>query len=226
VKRHVITCSVGDWNLGISEMSVLAARAGGRYYHGSGPDGAIVTGADRVVTKTLGKYGSDHHHANLFTLHHGDHAVKVIGWNPWMGQRPDSVRKGLLEMIREYQPDVFALQEAYRLRQVLTTIPGYRRHQGLNVGEGADCALLLRRRHAVVNDGVLVMRKGWEVARYDKTRAPRQYPYDRLRISKAPIALRVLDAHFPTATSANAAAVRESADRVVRWHSNGRGEVK
>lgn len=223
MKRRVITTSQGDWNLSVSEVAAIASRVGGRYYHGSGPDGAVVTGAERVRVTTLGKYGSDAHHANLFELFYGDHVVKTITWNPWMGQKPDSVRKGLMAMIEEHQPDVITMQEAYRLRRMLRTIPGYRRHQGLNVGEGADCAILLRRKHAVVNDGVLVMKQMWTVARYNKVRAPRQYPYDRVRIKGTPITLRVLDVHFPTATGANAGAVKESADRVVRWHGNGGG---
>lgn len=218
------TVILGDWNLSAAEVGSLAREIGGQLAKGRGPDHAIVRGAAVRSVRRLGKHGSDAHEAILYTLDVDGTTVRILGWNVWVGQKPAAVKKSLERLIDAHDPDVVMLNEAYRCTYVLRELGGFRVYQGRDVGEGADVAVLVRRRHEVVNDGRLQMQQRWEVVSHDKVRAGREYQFVRLVLNGDGPTLRLLDIHFPTDNPVNAAAASESRDRVIRWAGPGKKE--
>lgn len=207
---------VGDFNLDAEQVEALAKQLGGRLAKGRGPDHAIIIGAELLSVRRLGRHGSDHHEAILYNLAVDGKRRRVLSWNVWEGQAPGAVLRTLKQLVRSHDPDVIVLQEAYRLTDVLRELDGYWVHQGPNVGEGADVAVLVSREHEVANDGVLKMSKPWTVVSHDKVRDPREYPFVRVRFDDGST-LRVLGYHGPTKHAVNAAAVDESIDHITSW---------
>lgn len=206
----------GDFNLSFTEVQALAKECGGEAVRGHGPDHAIVIGAKVVHTHVLGKHGSDAHHVILFDLEADEVPVRVMLWNVWVGQRPRSVRRSLRRLTRRHRPDVVVLNEAYRCVDALQGVEGYTAHQGANVGEGADVAVLVANRHQVKRTFPLRMRESWTVVSKRRLKGGRQFRGVRVNLDVGPV-LPVLGIHFPTDHPINAAAVDESIRRVAQW---------
>lgn len=207
---------LGDTNLSFAEVQAFARECGGKAVRGHGPDHAIVIGADVVDVHVLGKFGSDAHHAILFELDVAGHPVCVLLWNVWVGQKPRRVLRSLRRLIRAHRPDVIVLNEAYRCGAVLRRIHGFEVHQGPNVGEGADVAVLVADPHRTIRSHAMRMRKTWTVVSKGRAKAPREYRAVRVRLEGGPV-LRVLGVHGPTDHPVNEAAAAESEDRIIRW---------
>lgn len=217
--------AIGDYNLNDTQVRALAEQIGGRLVMGRGVDHGILTGDDvRLVgvRRNLPRYGSDHgpilvdldiEWDNLELLER----VRVLWWNVYVGQHPDTVLRAVCELVDEHQPHVVALGETYRCRGVLGRVPGYRRHQG-HRGEAVAMTVLVRRDVEVRSRGWLNMRRDWIGPVHDKLHGPRSFPRLRLRF-KHGAELRLLAVHFPTGghDGRNRAAVLEAAKRVKRW---------
>lgn len=212
---------LGDTNLSFDEVQALAKACGGRAVRGRGPDHAIVIGGAPVRTRVLGKHGSDAHHAILFDFDFdtGGPDVRALLWNVWIGQKPASVRRSLRRLTRKHKPDVVVLNEAYRCGHVLHEIKGYDVHQGPNVGEGADVAVLVAHRHEVKRTRALRMREKWTVVSKGRGKSGREYRVVRVGLDHG-LVLPVLGIHLPTDNPINASAVDESKRRIVRWATN------
>lgn len=217
MSERVPTVMVGDWNLTPATVSDIADAIGGRLVMGRGPDHAVVRGCRVVgVTRVRDKHGSDHHHPIVLDLEVGGHALRILYWNVYGGNSAAQVRPQLARLIDEWRPTVVQLSEAYKLRQVLATVPGYKRFQGPNVREGADVAMLVRSNVKVLRKGTLRMRRSWVGPLTKNRRGPRRYK--RMRLQLAPgVRVRVLGVHFPPGPRVNAAAVAESRQRVISW---------
>lgn len=220
----VAAAILGDFNLSAERVADLARQCGGQLVRGRGPDHLIAIGAGVVSVRRLGKCGSDAHHAILYTLRVDGELVRILGWNVWVGQKPPAVLAAVRQLVDAHEPDVIVLNEAYRCGDVLAELKGYRLHQGRDIGEGADVAVLVARRHEVVNQGALEMQQRWEVVSHDKVRAGREYQFVRLQLNGDGPVLRVLGIHFPTDNPVNASAASESRARVVRWAGPGTKE--
>ncbi|WP_243061117.1 hypothetical protein [Nocardioides sp. SR21] len=212
----VASLVIGDTNQSFDEVKALAERCGGTAVRGHGPDHAIVIGADVVDVHVLGKYGSDAHHAILFELAVDGVTVTALLWNVWVGQKPRRVRRTLRRLSRRHRPDVIVLNEAYRCGDVLRTVKRYDVHQGPNVGEGADVAVLVAHRHRTLRSRALRMRQTWTVVSKGRVKPGREFRADRIRLAGGPV-LRVLGWHGPTDHPINADAAAEAHDRIVRW---------
>lgn len=209
---------VGDWNLVLGDVAAIAAEVGGRAVPGRGVDHAIVRRLHVVkVTRVRDKHGSDHHHPIVLDLQTAQgQRLRILYWNVYGGNTAAEVQPQLARLIDTYRPHIVQLSEAYKLRRVLAAVPGYKRYQGFNIGEGAEVAILVRRSIVVRGDGVLRMRLGWTGPLTGRRRGPRRYR--RVRVQLAPgVVVRVLGVHFPPGPRMNAAAVHESTDRVIRW---------
>lgn len=209
---HVVTIAAGDWNESVAELERLAAETGATLVVGSGVDHALISGARVRTVQRLDKGGSDHPPI-LITLDADGHKIVVLSWNVYVGQRPTRVRRRLRRLIRRHRPDVIALQEAYRCGPVLASIKRYRLIQGPNVGEAADCALLIARRHKVTSTGMVRMRQRWA---HKRPKSPRVYPRARARVAPG-VAVRVLSIHWPPRGANNGPARAESRTRTARW---------
>lgn len=216
-----------DFNLSAEEVEELLVDEipGARLARGRGPDHAIVAGAKIVAVRRLEKFGSDHY-AILAVLDVDGVIVRALLWNVWVGQRPTAVRETLDRLISEHDLDVILLNEAYRCRRELRQhLDGWAVHQGPNIGEGADCALLVHHRHEIRHRGVMQMRRTWKVLSKNRTKAGREFPFARVRLNAGRLArkdarqavLRALVIHFPTDHPVNARAVDESINRTIRW---------
>lgn len=189
---------------------------------GHGVDALFVVGATVVRSKVLRDGGSDHAPIVHWLRVPGvDALVVVLQWNVYVGQPPMRVKARLRWLLRRFRPDVVVLCEAYRCRAHLASLAErfhYQHVQGPNVGEGADCALLLSLRHRVKATKLVEMRTGWQgLAKHGRPpRSPRVYPRGRVELTPD-IDLRALSLHFPTASRANEAAVEESVRRTVNW---------
>lgn len=208
---------LGDFNMSFEEVQALAAQCGGKAVRGKGPDHLIVVGDVKVLhTRVLGKFGSDAHHAVLFELDVDGTLVKALLWNVWVGQSPRRVRRTLRSLARKHRPDVVVLNEAYRCGDMLRTIKRFEVHQGPNVGEGADVAVLVAARHRVCRSREVRMRKTWTVVSKGRVKTPRVFRSVRVRHVDGPV-LRVLGVHGPTAHKVNEPARQEFEARVARW---------
>lgn len=214
--RHVATAVAGDFNLPAEKVADIADLIDGDLGRGHGPDHIVVTGARVVAVHRLGKNGSDAHEALLYVLDVDGVEARLLAWNVWVGQKPPAVLETLRELTKVHRPDVIVLNEAYRLTGVLPRLRRYEVHQGPNVDEGADVAILVQRRHTIRRRGVLRMREQWTVVSKNRTRAPREYPFLRVRLAGGPV-LRVLGIHYPTEHPTNETAGRESITRTIRW---------
>jgi hypothetical protein len=211
----VATIAVGDWNLGPGEVEALGREAGAELAHGRAIDHALFAGLDLVSVRRLGKRGSDHHDVLLFTFAlPGGERFRVLCWNVWAGQKPESVQVNLAKLVDEVQPHIIALQEAYRVRRVLGRVTGYRRIQGLLPlpSEDRDCALLVREDLKVLRSGLLRMRSSWISPRTRRPQGARRYPRVRVR-TKSGAVVRLLCVHLPFGRKP----VAESIERIVAW---------
>lgn len=216
-----------DFNLSAEEVEELLVDEipGARLARGRGPDHAIVAGAKILAVRRLEKFGSDHY-AILVVLDVDGIEVRALLWNVWVGQKPTAVRETLERLIREHHLDVILLNEAYRCRRELRQhLDDWAVHQGQNIGEGADCAVLVHHRHRITHRGVMRMRRTWKVLSKNRTKTGREYPFARVRLNAGRLArkdarqavLRALAIHFPTDHPVNTAAVDESIRRTIRW---------
>lgn len=211
---------LGDFNMSFAEVQALGRECGGKAVRGKGPDHLIVVGENAKVlhVRVLGKFGSDAHHAILFELDVDGTRVTLLLWNVWVGQRPRKVRRTLRRLARRHRPDVVVLNEAYRCGDV-HQIKRFDVHQGPNVGEGADVAVLVAKRHTVRRSREVRMRKTWTVVSKGRVKSPRIFQALRVRHVDGPV-LRVLGVHGPTAHKVNEPAIQEFKSRVVRWATN------
>lgn len=208
---------VGDWNTSAGELDdLIAARIDGEVVVGRGPDHAVIRGVQHVRTRRLPKGRHADHHPILYKFRVEGEVVKVLAWNVHQGHPPAALAGRLEHLAARFHPDVFVLNEAYWHRKVLRRIGGYRRYQGLNIGEGADVALLVRRDRKVTHEGVVSMRSAWMVVRYARWRKARVYRRARIRLARG-LHLRLLGIHAPTDAPVNTPARRESDDRIVSW---------
>lgn len=207
----------GDTNLDRGQVNDFAAAFGGNIAHGAGPDYALFRGVEHVGTRHLGKHGSDTHQAILFVYEVDGVRIRSLLWNVWVGQHPDAVRRELEQLLAEHDPDTVVLNEAYRCRQVLRGLPGYRRPiHGPNIGEGADVAVLVARRHQIIRRIHLPMRRRWKVLSKNRVKAGRECRGARVRHVEGPV-IRWLGIHGPTNHAVNEPAQREMKNRVSRW---------
>ena len=213
---HVASVAVGDWNESYDDLVALSKGHSATLARGQGVDHALVDGATVVTTRVLPKGGSDHHPI-LYTLDVDGHRATLLNWNVYVGQRPSLVRRRLRRLIRRHRPNVITLQEAYRCGSALARLAdarGYHLVQGRNVGEGADCATLVRRDgQRLTGHGWMRMRQRWA---HKRPKSPRVYPRVRIRLAPG-VALRVLNVHQPSKRAANATARDESRRRIARW---------
>lgn len=215
--RGIPMVMLGDWNLDLARIGKLARQLGAELVPGRHPDHALVRDFQvcRIV-RARSRHGSDHHHPIVLTVElRGGELVTFLYWNVYVGQAPKDVAVELAKLIDAHAPHVVQLSEAYRCRRVLGQVPGYRRLQGLNIGEGADVALLVRRDVRVVRQGTMVMRLGW-VGPHGKRRTPRIYRAALLEL-RTGARMRVLGIHLPPGAGVNAPAVAESLRRLARW---------
>lgn len=222
----VTVCSlmVGDTNLGARELTALAQRCGGMFVRGHDVDAAIIRGGKVTEALVLPKGKSDHHPV-VYTLDVAGHEQVVLSWNVYVGQAPRRVKRRLRRLIKKYQPDAIALQEAYRcgpLLAVLAVEYGYDLIQGPNAGEDADCALLVRADRPLRRRGTARMREHWIGPKHDLPKQPRRYPRSRREVVPG-VHLRLLDVHPPTGgrDGRNATAVIETEDRIANWFQKG-----
>lgn len=216
----VATLIEGDFNLSAEEVEELLVDEipGACLARGRGPDHAIVVGAKIVAIHRLEKFGSDAHHAIVFELDVDGVIVRTLLWNVWVGQRPAAVCETLEHLARAHDLDVIVLNEAYRCRRELRqNLDGWAVHQGPNVGEGADVAVLVHHRHKITHRGVMHMRRAWTVVSKGRVKPGREYPFARIRLNRDGPVLRVLGIHFPTDHPVNDPATDESVRRTIRW---------
>lgn len=225
-KRTRVPASVfADWNLTVAEVAAIAEQIGGELIHGRGPDHGI--GRDVTVVKVTSprsKYGSDHHYPLIVDLDvpipgtARSEQIRVLWWNVWVGQKPADVRAHLEQLLEAHQPDLVGLAEAYRCRDVLRQIEGYRLHHGRNVGERADVAVLVAHELQVLHHGRLHLARTWIGPKHGRRKSPRVSRRVQVRLPGG-ARIRVLFGHAPTGgyDGRNAAAVREWVRRTVRW---------
>lgn len=208
----------GDSNMSHASWAQLAREVDAVPRDGHGVDRGMVRGCTVVKVLNLGRHGSDTHDALLWVLRlpSGD-VVRILAWNVWRGQDPLDVQVEVATMIDHQQPHVVFLFEAYRCRDALGTIPGYRRFQGRGIGEAAACAALVRRDVTVLRGGWLRMSHPWHGPKHGRRHDGRVWPRLRLRFKRGGV-LRALGVHLATERPAgNAPAVDEQRDALVRW---------
>lgn len=220
MSRHLVTIAAGDTNLSGPQRKVLAAASGATLVEGHGVDAAFVVGAKVVAVHVLARGGSDHP-AIVYVLEAAGQRFTALQWNVYVGQRPARVRRRLRRLIKRWKPDVIMLSEAYRCRAQLARIKGYHLTQGPNVGEGADCALMVRADHHLARTGIKRMRQPWTGPKHRLPKQPRQYPGARIVTDR--LAVRALSIHLPTLDRAgrNAPAVDETLDWLTRYIQKG-----
>lgn len=202
---------VGDWNGTYGDVDALAAAIEGTTMRGHSVDYAVGRGAVPIRRLVIRAHGSDHNPI-LYTFKLSDgSAFTVLSWNVDQGQSPASVLTAVASLVDRFQPDVVQLSEAYRCRKVLRRIPGYKRYQGLNVGEGADVAVLVRRNIPVRAAWAMRMHEPWSY----KGRPRRPRVYRVVRLVPHGHVVRFLGVHLPTRNSEDAQA--ESYRRIRRW---------
>lgn len=220
---EVVSIAGGDTNLKGDQLEVLAEAAGAELVRGHGVDCLLVAGARATDVHVLAEGGSDHPPVVYNLRTPAGHPIDVLQWNVYVGQPPRRVRRRLRSLIKTWQPDLILLSEAYRCRDQLSTLKGYRLNQGANVGEGADCALLVHLDHRVTKSSTARMRKSWIGPKHHLPKAPREYPRDRIRLGLGLIVVRAVSLHLPTTDKAgrNLPAVSESTDWITRWFKKG-----
>lgn len=212
---------IGDWNLFPAELRELVVKPlEGELVLGRGVDHAVLVGDVQLVRvrRDLPRYRSDHAPLLVDLLVDG-FPVRVLWWNVYVGVLPARVLRAVRELAVEHEPDVIALGEVKRCREVLARVPGYRHTQG-HIGEARSMAVLVRNRVRVTGRGWVRMRESWIGPKHGLHHGPRLYP--RLRIAERetrPAQLRILAVHLPTGGTSgrNRAAVLESVERIVRW---------
>lgn len=219
---EVVSIAGGDTNLTTAALKALADAARAELVRGHGVDCLLTAGAMATDVHVLAEGGSDHPPVVYKLRTPAGHRVVVLQWNVYVGQSPRRVRRRLRSLIRTWQPDLILLSEAYRCRDQLATLKGYRLNQGANVGEGADCALLVHLDHRVTKSSTARMRKSWIGPKHHLPKSPREYPRDRIRLDQGLI-VRAVSLHLPTTDKAgrNLPAVTESTDWVTRWFKKG-----
>lgn len=206
-----------DWNLPLDDVRGLAQRIEGHVLPGSGVDHGVVREMKSIGKVNLGKRGSDHHDALMWDLMVRGEFFRTIWWNVYVGNNPDNVGDQVRNLAASFKPDVIGLCEAYRCRGELRKVKGYVLYQGLNVGEGADIAVLVRKDRVVLHDRVLKMLATWIGPVHNVVKRPREYRVVRLRIAKVPI--RYVAAHLPTGgyDGRNSKSVKETVARLIRF---------
>lgn len=207
--------AVGDWNLRLDEVRAIAEAVDGRVAVGHEVDRAIYRGLHREAVRQLGELGSDHQ-AILWTFTDpvDGYQLRVLWWNVWVGQKPETVLRTVATLVDQHQPHIVALCETYRCGKVLGQIPGYRRSRGF-FGEGRDITVLVRRDLNVLGRSAWRMVVPW-VHHVPKT--PRVYRRVRLELPSGQ-RLRFAAVHLPTGGPAGPSrlAVSESIARIQRW---------
>lgn len=219
---QVVSVAGGDTNLDRPARVALAKAAGAMLVDGHGVDCLFVIGAKAIETHVLAEGGSDHPPIVYVLKTPDGRRIVVLAWNVYVGQRPTRVRRRLRRLTRTWNPDVILLSEAYRCRDELARLKGFHLVQGDNVGEGADCALLVALDHQLRHSGTARMRKSWIGPKHHLTKSPRQFPRARTRLD-TDVLLRTTSLHLPTPDAAghNTAAVQESIDYTTRWLTKG-----
>lgn len=151
--------------------------------------------------------------------------LRLLTWNPHVGNRPRRVRRALLRWIRRHRPDVIVVTEARRFAGVLETIPGYRVFQETpvpkarrgTVDDRGDTAVLVHESVTVHRRKVARMRSSWLVWRYRRRHTPRRY--EVLTLTVRGRRWKVRGSHWPTngLDGVNRAAFLESAIRSKLW---------
>lgn len=120
----------------------------------------------------------------------------------------------LIATIRDLEPDVVVVEQAYNARGWLGKIEGYRLRQ-YRGKEASDIAVLIRDGINLQARRALRMKLKWHGpdSKGGRQHPPRVYP--ALVVVKGGVAFRVLGIHFPTFN--NPAAQAESADAVAEW---------
>lgn len=123
----------------------------------------------------------------------------------------------LLALIREHEPDVVVIEQAYNARAFLRGIGGYRLRQYRGT-EAKGIAVLVKHGVRIEGRRPLQMRLSWNgpASKGGRRHPPRTYP--SLRLTKGGVTFRVLGIHFPTFN--NPAAQAESAEAVEEWFNH------
>lgn len=126
----------------------------------------------------------------------------------------ESVKRSeaLLAQIREHEPDVVIVLQAYRARRFLHGIGGYR-HKQFRGGEAKGIAVLVKHGVRIQAHRALRMKTWWTGPKAGKRHSPRVYPASVL--VKGGVAFRVLGIHLPTHNCPGAQ--DESLKAVIRW---------
>jgi hypothetical protein len=120
----------------------------------------------------------------------------------------------LAALIREHEPDVVIVEQAYNARRFLRGIGGYRAMQ-YRGKEGSGIAVLVKHGIKVQARRPIRMLRYWNgpASKGGRQHRPRVYP--ALVLAKGRVTFRVLGIHLPTFN--NPAAQAESLVAVTRW---------
>jgi hypothetical protein len=217
-RPRYVTLVLGDWNEDQPAIRAVAEKAGATFVRGYHVDNAVVHGLKPVDVQRLAPGGSDHHPI-LYTFEVDSHRIVALAWNVYEGQDPKAVRRRLAAIITRFRPNVIALSEAYHCGPELEGLAahrGYHLSQGPNVGEQADCALLVRDDRPIASPGPARMREPWVGPKHGLAKRPREYPRARYHLAPG-LVLRVAAVHLPFGDKPLA----ESNAWIVRWIKNG-----
>lgn len=157
--------------------------------------------------------------------------MKILYWNVYVGHDTSEVRRELLGMVRQHNPEFVGLGEASRLYGM--TLPGYRKYQrkpdpnqpGDNVaersynGDDADTAVFVRNDIELDYVGWMRMKLRWAGPKHGWLHKPKIYFIARLKYRGK--RRRVSIGHWPFG-----AAQDETKVRIRKWFLRGKAGVQ
>ena len=118
----------------------------------------------------------------------------------------------LLALIREHEPDVVIVEQAYRARRWLRRIKGYRAYQ-LWGPEASGIAVLIHHGVRVQRRRALRMTRSWVGPKAGRRHRPRVYPV--FVLVKGGVTFRVIGVHLPSHNNPAAQVESLDADRAL-----------
>lgn len=150
--------------------------------------------------------------------------LSILYWNVYVGHNPDDVKRELMGMVKEHDPEIIGLGEAMRLRGL--HIPGYKKFVYERVGNhnldyyNADTTVFVRDDVELESQRWMELKTWWSGPKHGLRQPPKRYFLSKVKVGKKGEIWRVSVGHWPFNT-----ARPETLQRITNWFEKMRKRV-